>query len=145
MKRQTKICSKCKKELPIQFFAKRGGASYQRSECTVCYREIRRNADKGKKNAPPIPDNHKCPICLRGENEVKNLGGTNSGTWCFDHDHVTNNFRNYLCHSCNRLLGGFEDDITKFDRAKEYIIFHRAKAHDETIMPTISDFIENGN
>ena len=58
-------------------------------------------------------------------------------------NHSTNTFRGYLCHSCNRLIGGFEEDISKLDRAKEYIISHREKINTEIdIIIPISDFIK---
>ena len=139
----TKVCTKCKKELPITYFPTKGGSSYKRSECKVCYRNITKNASKVKKHAPLIPNNHICPICLKEEDQIKHLGGKTAGAWCCDHDHSTNTFRGYLCHSCNRMIGGFEEDISKLDRAKEYIISHREKINTEIdIIIPISDFIK---
>jgi hypothetical protein len=49
------------------------------------------------RNAPrPRPD--KCEAC-----------GSN-GTICFDHDHITNKFRGWICMQCNFALGQVHDD-----------------------------------
>lgn len=143
--RLTKVCSKCEKNLPLSYFRTIGkGRKHKRSECKVCERLSTKDTKKIKKIAPPIPINHICPICLKGEDEVRGLGGELSGPWCCDHDHKSKTFRGYLCHKCNRLLGGFEEDISKLDRAKEYLISNREKTWSiSQEISTIFDYIED--
>lgn len=53
--------------------------------------------DYNKRNAPrPKPDT--CEAC-----------GSN-GTICYDHDHITDKFRGWLCMKCNFALGHVNDD-----------------------------------
>jgi len=40
---------------------------------------------------------------------------------CWDHDHLTNEYRGTLCDTCNRVVGFFKNDPTRFDRAAEYL------------------------
>ena len=54
------------------------------------------------------------------EEQAEGRGG-NSGAWVLDHDHETEDFRGWLCHSCNRALGGFNDDVPRMKRAIKYI------------------------
>lgn len=39
-----------------------------------------------------------------------------------DHNHITNEIRGLLCHSCNVALGHFEDNIDILKRAIIYLI-----------------------
>lgn len=117
----TKTCSKCKKELDICKFGNASGANYKRGECRDCAREIVRSRLLAKKIASKIPHDHKCPICERTEEEVKNRGGKKSGAWCCDHDHKTGKFRGWLCHDCNRAIGNLGDDANRLQRALEYL------------------------
>lgn len=125
--RLTKVCSKCERNLPLSYFRTIGKKREKRAECKACEKQHKKDIEEIKKIAPPIPINHICPVCLKGEEEVKGLGGKKVGPWCCDHDHKTKTFRGYLCHKCNRLLGGFEEDISKLDRAKEYLLSNREK------------------
>jgi hypothetical protein len=58
----------------------------------------------------------KCAIC---EEELDNTRGPNGK--CLDHDHETNQLRNFLCNHCNRGLGCFNDSIFKIEKAAEYL------------------------
>lgn len=40
---------------------------------------------------------------------------------CYDHDHVTMDFRGRLCHSCNRGIGLLGDNKEGLQRALDYI------------------------
>lgn len=117
----TKVCSKCSRDLPVANFCKASGGKYLRSECRDCERVLTKVRNEIKKTAPMIPNNHVCPICERSELEVRGRGGKKSGTWCCDHDHSTNKFRGWLCHQCNRALGGMNDDLARLERAMKYL------------------------
>jgi hypothetical protein len=118
---KTKCCTKCKTELPLSAYGKANGASYGRGECKECNRKIMASRKLARASAPPVPENHLCPICLRPESEVRGRGGKKSGTWCCDHDHVTGLFRGWLCHDCNRGIGALADSPERINRVLSYL------------------------
>jgi hypothetical protein len=69
------------------------------------YKQEYRSRNRGQHR--PRPD--KCEICSSEEKLV------------FDHCHVTNRFRGWLCEPCNRALGMFKDDPKRFRLAAEYL------------------------
>lgn len=117
----TKRCSKCKKDRPLSDFGPANGATYLRSECKECGRKLSkiRNQLKTIHGKPPI--GYTCPICNRTEEQVKGNGGTNSGPWCLDHDHIDHTFRAWLCHTCNKGIGYFHDDISQLEKVINYL------------------------
>ncbi len=123
---ETKKCGKCGETKPLSEYSYANGARYQRSACKVCEKKLNETRKRlREENLDTFPDsNYKCPICLRTENEVKGKGGKTSGTWCCDHDHITNKFRGWLCHSCNRAIGGFNEDVERMHRAIEWVKKH---------------------
>lgn len=121
-----KLCVKCNNILPMEQFSNASGGRYKRSECRSCEKELGRVRKLIKKSAPPVPENYSCPICNRSAAEVKGRGGKKSGEWCCDHDHVTNTFRGWLCHQCNRALGGMNDSVDRLKAAIKYL----EKTHD---------------
>lgn len=116
-----KICSKCNKTLLMKEFSNASGGKYKRSECKYCEKELNRIRKNLKETAPPVPKDYKCPICNRSEKEVKDKGGKKSGAWCLDHNHKNNTFRGWLCHQCNRALGGMNDDVSRLKAAIKYL------------------------
>ena len=120
---EMKKCSKCGEVKPISEFGKANGANYARPHCSDCERELGRIRKKlREENKHTMPDkDYQCPICGRTEEDVRAKGGRNSGTWCCDHDHSTNKFRGWICHSCNRALGAFNEDIGRMKRAMDYL------------------------
>lgn len=52
------------------------------------------------------PRPEKCEVC------GSTGGGSGKGTHslCMDHNHSTRQFRGWLCHTCNRTLGLYNDD-----------------------------------
>lgn len=118
---ETKFCSMCKQQVPIWNFAKEGSKGYLRYECRPCAKKQGKLVAKIKKSAPTIPDDHKCPICLRTSDELVTYGKNKKSVWVADHNHETEEFRGWLCHKCNLGLGNLGDDADRCKRAMEYL------------------------
>lgn len=58
---------------------------------------------------------NKCDICSK---QVESLH--------VDHNHITGKIRGYLCGSCNRALGLFQDDPEIITKATQYLYHHEA-------------------
>lgn len=52
-----------------------------------------------------------CAICRR-----------NDVVLCVDHDHTTGKVRGWLCHSCNLMIGGSQENPVILHRAMEYLL-----------------------
>ena len=62
----------------------------------------------------------KCAICNNPESAVHNLT-KKIITLAVDHCHKTKKVRGLLCQDCNRGLGKFNDDISRMEKAIEYL------------------------
>jgi hypothetical protein len=121
---QTKTCSKCKQLLPLSYFNgntsgadpfDRDGYRLRRPECRTCTKE----AGAGKAAAcaaakrlgmsAKAPAGTPCELCASTDRIV------------FDHDHVTNTFRGWLCDPCNRSMGVLGDSVEGLLRALNYL------------------------
>ena len=118
---ETKLCNKCNEWLPLDKFSNHSGANYNRPECRKCNAELTkvRNVLREKHGMPG--ENYTCPICLGTEEDVAGKGNKKNGPWVLDHCHETSSFRGWLCHKCNRSLGGFNDDKKFLKRAVKYL------------------------
>jgi hypothetical protein len=117
-----KVCKTCKEEKPLDAFGNASGGNYKHSSCKACLNHSARVRADLRKIIPPPPADHRCPICDRGEAELKNKNNKKNKTvWCLDHDHETDKFRGYICHSCNRALGMFQDDPIILRKAIIYL------------------------
>ena len=117
-----KVCPKCKKLKPLEFFPwKSGQKIFRRENCRACenYLNKVRNILRNKHGMPP--DNYSCPICKGTVINLGKAGGQNAEFWALDHCHKSEEFRGWLCHLCNRALGCFKDDIKILERAIEYL------------------------
>ncbi len=121
MARSMKKCNKCLQVLDESEFCFHSASNYRRPECKKCNNKLARERKALHKKHGPPPNNHTCPICLRTEDQVHGLGGKNLGSWVLDHDHVSKDFRGWLCHPCNKGLGLFKEDTLKLERAKRYL------------------------
>ena len=118
---KTKVCNGCKQTLPVSLYSKSNGAKYPRSKCKACEKALDQVRTRIKREVAPPAEDYKCPICHRGYEQIKGRGGIRSGAWCCDHDHITEKFRAWLCHDCNRGLGFLGDDLARCQRAVEYL------------------------
>ena len=116
-----KICIKCKELLPVVKFPWHSGKRYRRTECTDCTKKLGKERKRLRTlyNNPPI--NHICPICNRTEDECKGEGNKKNPAFVLDHNHATGKFRGWICHSCNRTLGGIERNIHLLNKFVEYL------------------------
>jgi hypothetical protein len=67
-----------------------------------------------------------CAICLNPETYVYN-GRTYR--LAVDHCHTTGKVRGLLCKDCNQILGRFNEDLDRFQRAIEYIKTHKEEGN----------------
>jgi len=117
----SKECSKCKQTLPIERFSRHSGGNYLRPECKKCNNELSKVRESLKLKYGMPSEGYVCPICEGDEEAVKGRGNTKNGSWVLDHCHETEAFRGWLCHKCNRSLGGFDDDTAMLGRAIKYL------------------------
>ena len=130
---QTKVCAKCKKELPLVEFWKdkqnKDGLKVYCKSCASTYRKHwkpknpKKYAETKQKSRLQIQYNlsiadfkqlldsqqNKCAICGK---EIKLL---------VDHCHNTLFVRGLLCRNCNLGLGLFEDNPTSLRQAAIYL------------------------
>jgi uncharacterized protein YicC (UPF0701 family) len=83
--------------------------------------DIETTVEKLRKETPPPGPEFCCPICQKNEQQLQGIGGQGRSVWCIDHNHETDEFNGWLCHKCNRTLGGFYDDLAILERAVEYV------------------------
>jgi len=116
----SKRCTKCRDIKPLSAFGKVNGGLI-RPECKKCMNEMVAVRNRLRRENPAPKEDYVCPICKQSAEQVKDYGGKKNTPWVIDHCHETNKFRGWLCHRCNRALGGFCDDITFLNRAIEYL------------------------
>jgi len=121
----TKTCNRCKVIKPFSLFGNDSGGKKLRSWCKECDRIVSKERNLIRKNAPPVPDNHVCPVCGKNEeqlNETQQPTMRKRGTpWVCDHDHINKTFRGWICRKCNLGLGNFSDDYNLVYNAANYL------------------------
>jgi hypothetical protein len=63
---------------------------------------------------PPYPEPGYCECCGRREPRGQ-------GRWHLDHDHITGEFRGWLCSTCNTGIGHLGDTIDAIKAALKYL------------------------
>lgn len=126
-----KTCSKCNTYLPLDAFGSHSGANFLRAECRKCNNELHKIREHLKNKYGMPEEGYVCPICKGSEADVVGKGGKRNGSWVLDHCHSTESFRGWLCHKCNRSLGGFDDDIDKLKNAIQYLKEHKEQLNDD--------------
>jgi hypothetical protein len=128
----SKVCHTCKQEKPKSefYFANKEKTRYA-VDCKICANKyasklnkenpnridiVRKSSWKILYNITPKQYNKMfkkqkglCAICRKN----KKL--------CVDHDHATGQVRGLLCHSCNKGLGDFYDNVKSLKRAGDYL------------------------
>jgi hypothetical protein len=69
----------------------------------------------------------KCYIC-GFEGKLHGSGASKADTLVLDHCHASGQYRGLLCNACNLALGHFRDDISRLEKAVEYLRKHNATA-----------------
>jgi DNA-directed RNA polymerase subunit RPC12/RpoP len=123
LEEETKFCKKCNRNLTISKFGKASGGNYLYCECKECSNKLSKIRKKLREEYPLVDaENYKCPICKRNFEEIFGTGGKRlKHGFVVDHDHQSNFFRGYICHSCNRGLGVFQDSIEILKNAIDYL------------------------
>lgn len=108
----SRACRPCQK--------RRNAVAKERYKIDPVYREKVRGYMKKsdrKHHGRPTPT-YDCPgycECCDGT-DSKSVGGFHE-----DHDHVTGEFRGWLCGSCNRGMGYLGDNLSGIEMAKQYL------------------------
>jgi len=120
--REGRVCSKCNELLPLSSFSPHSGSSVLlRSECKKCNKHLSQTREELRRKYGMPDQDYQCPICNGKEEDVAGKGGSHLPAWVIDHCHTTDKFRGWLCHPCNRALGGFKDNIKALQNAIHYL------------------------
>ena len=117
-----KNCRTCNRYLPLESFEWYSGTStWRRPECRKCRGEKSRTRNELKKYAPPITEDHTCPICTKNLEEISLYKPKSMKTFVLDHDHEKKMFRGWLCSNCNVALGMLDENLETIKRAYNYL------------------------
>ena len=127
----TRLCIRCGLHSSnLSLFAKDKSSKYgRRNVCLVCYQKQNEQHPKQKdwKTDHQVKKRYGidrqtylermstsdcCEICSSTEN------------LCYDHDHVTMEFRGVLCRSCNKAIGQLGDSYESVEKALNYLGKH---------------------
>jgi len=120
-----KNCRKCMESKPVESFPLFSTATAGRKNtCKKCSNAMASVRARLRK-LHPTPDPGDCPAC-----------GRFTEAWVLDHCHHTDNFRGYVCNSCNLGFGKFNDDPDMMFKALKYLtlstIIKPSTAYDRT-------------
>ncbi len=123
-----KICNICMQmKASNEFYYHYQTADHLGTSCKSCYKESGRinrwfhkyGITSEQYELMLISQNGVCKIC--GQPETKRNAPNQIQILSVDHDHQTGKVRGLLCHSCNRGLGAFKDNVTFLDAASAYL------------------------
>ena len=117
----THFCKTCKQNKPLFEFPKRHRgifAGYRpTNKCKECETSATKSRNFAKKNyTKPDDPEYCCPLC---ERKLINCGY--NGELVLDHDHITGEFRGWICHDCNNALARIHDNPETARRMVEYL------------------------
>jgi hypothetical protein len=132
-----KTCSRCGESLPETNFHMKG-RGYRRPECKACFKAARPRTERGSLALQPrlkdkadyqrfykygITAADYDALVLQQAGTCAICGGADPGApdWQTDHDHKTGKIRGLLCRPCNIAIGLMCDDISRMQRAIEYL------------------------
>lgn len=118
-----KKCSQCKEMLPYRYFGSNRAKSLGLScTCKKCEKEGRDVLKVLHKNHPlQNPEEYKCTICNRSKEDIYTGSKQSENPWRLDHCKINNEFRGWICDSCNTGLGKFRDDPDVLEKALKYL------------------------
>ncbi len=131
-----KWCNKCESWLPLEEFGvnKRrpsGRADYCKSCIDTNYHEGVSFSDYYRQRQYNLsPEQHKtlldrqgrqCAICDQPFLVYEDRRGHQFQTSCVDRNHKTGFVRGLLCRRCNMMLGHLNEDVTKLEKAIQYL------------------------
>lgn len=114
--KHTRECPKCNKQKPLDRFWHPPENRYQTATgkaawCYDCGNAYNSVVHKLKKENPYKNTENICDCC--GIKSDKKL--------LLDHDHITGEFRGWLCRNCNVGIGNLGDNIEGLDQAIAYL------------------------
>jgi hypothetical protein len=122
-----RICNKCMEYKPITEFHKDKGrrdALKRHPVCNKCLKRHQQVVSKIRKTAPPKPT--VCECCGRNPDIDTTIRG-----WAMDHNHITEEFRGWICQTCNIGLGHFKDSVEGLTKAIDYLEQTNKRTNDE--------------
>ena len=113
----TKICRKCGRELDISCFSRRGEGPIKRRiniDCKECISKESKIVRELRKTAPPVPK--VCDCCGKepDPNSFRNK-------LQLDHNHLTGEFRGWICDNCNVSLSRAGDSLNGVRKLEKYL------------------------
>lgn len=117
----TKVCVYCEQEKSLLEFPKHSHhLDGLDTRCRTCIKQRSSIVKRLKEYAPPMPS--VCDCCGKKPNIGSNLDPSRRKRGLsLDHDPITNEFRGWLCDSCNTGIGKLGDSIEGLERAKKYL------------------------
>jgi len=123
LRKGTRKCRVCRQTKPIDEFIKDlNGRKWMPSDCLECERKryVKRykvvSSDSYIKRCKQKPE--LCEVCGNSKDKI-----------CYDHCHITELHRGWLCDGCNHILGLSKDDPDRLRALAEYLEkFYRSEA-----------------
>lgn len=119
-------CRKCKEYHPDYMFLgldKRNVYTGTASYCLDCRTEYQKTIRELREQYPYPHDKEICDCC--GQPPI-------GSKLHLDHDHITKEFRGWLCRNCNTGIGNLGDDVEGLQRGIDYLNGNRFSSKTET-------------
>ena len=121
-------CRKCGDTLTEETMTKKEvskkGKQYYLNRCRTCIVEADILLRRLKRENPMPPSGSECTLCVR----ISKL-------FC-DHDHATDQFRGWICKTCNCSIGGLGDSEEGVRKALTYL--EKARSKQRSRSPTVN-------
>jgi len=127
-----KTCRVCQQEKDesefrlTRLFKGRDEGAYYRTECNKCEDNASRQRNVARRNAPNMPD--KCDCCGKSDTNstVAENNRCSKTKLLVDHDHVSGEFRGWICRNCNQGIGKLGDNVDGLVKAINYLMkYHK--------------------